>query len=211
MDLTTKQSLVYVIQAQGTSLCKLGVTTDVKARFRTIQTGCPHKCIILATWPGSKRLETKLHNHFAEYRREGEWFELPPFCGKQIWDIVRSHDTAGLVVPRRKAASVKRSRRIVRVSQEQRLEMGRVYESTDPALWNLSVYRDRHGVSRVQRILRFVSGVRLEMGRLTPEIEAEITSRRGRGRDFMGREDAGILRAEAMRIKELFSQIKARP
>lgn len=107
MNLTTKQSLVYVIQAQGTSLCKLGVTTDLASRLRSIQTGCPHKCVVLATWPGSTRLEAKLHKHFAGYRRAGEWFELPAFCGRQIWDIVKSHDTAGLVAARKRGASEK--------------------------------------------------------------------------------------------------------
>lgn len=93
MNPTIKQSFVYVIHAQGTPRVKLGVTTDVDSRLRAIQTGCPYKCVVLAKWPGSPRLERKLHEHFKEHRKHGEWFELPPYSGKAIYDIVMSHET----------------------------------------------------------------------------------------------------------------------
>ncbi len=93
MNPTIKQSFVYVIHAQGTPRVKLGVTTDVDARLRAIQTGCPYKCVVLAQWPGSPRLERKLHEHFKEHRKHGEWFELPPYSGKAIYDIVMNHET----------------------------------------------------------------------------------------------------------------------
>lgn len=72
---------------------KLGVTMDLDARLRAIQTGCPYKCVVLAKWPGSPQLERKLHEHFKDYRKHGEWFELPPYSGKAIYDIVMSHET----------------------------------------------------------------------------------------------------------------------
>lgn len=93
MNPTIKQSFVYVIHAQGTPRVKLGVTTDVESRLRAIQTGCPYKCVVLAKWPGSPRLERKLHEYFKEHRKHGEWFELPPYSGKAIYDIVMSHET----------------------------------------------------------------------------------------------------------------------
>ena len=90
MDSTTKPCLLYIIHAQGSSLCKIGITTDLPSRLRTIQTGCPYRCVVLATWPGSREIEARLHRHFAAYRRAGEWFELPAFCGKQIWDVIHT-------------------------------------------------------------------------------------------------------------------------
>lgn len=101
-SLLIKQHFVYVFHAQGTPRVKLGVASDVEQRLRQLQTGSPYKLVVLAVWPGSQRLERKLHSHFQLYRKEGEWFELPPFPGKAIWDIVRVHQTRGVMraVPR---------------------------------------------------------------------------------------------------------------
>ncbi|WP_409566694.1 GIY-YIG nuclease family protein [Methylobacterium sp. E-005] len=54
---------------------KIGITQrDVQHRIAGIQTGCPEKLEIYATFPGGLLLEKELHRRFAEHRRQGEWF-----------------------------------------------------------------------------------------------------------------------------------------
>ena len=82
------ESMVYRFHAQGTARVKIGVTTDLEARRRSVQTGCPWPVVVLATWPGDERLETAIHKEFAEYRRAGEWFELPPLYERRLHQVV---------------------------------------------------------------------------------------------------------------------------
>ncbi len=77
-------------------------------------------------------------------------------------------------------------------------------------LWNLETYGDRHGKRRIRRTLRFVSNpkVREELGQITPEAEAELKARTGKGRWQGRRTEAEYLRhladavAESMRKPE---------
>lgn len=72
---------VYVITAGPHS--KIGVATDVHARLRDLQTGCPIPAAVAhvlgpfpsrtATW-----YERTAHRFFASRRTVGEWFEIPP-------------------------------------------------------------------------------------------------------------------------------------
>lgn len=89
-DYTSAPSIVYIIHAQGTDHVKIGTTTDLPGRLRSIQTGCPYRCTTLMTWPGGRRLEAFLHKKLAKYRRAGEWFALPAFPGKMIFDLVEN-------------------------------------------------------------------------------------------------------------------------
>lgn len=94
MNPTIKPTFVYVILQQNSGgLCKLGVSAEPEDRRRTLQTGNPNKLTILAVWPGSPRLEKKLQRYFHEYKREGEWYALPPFSGLEIYRLVHSHHT----------------------------------------------------------------------------------------------------------------------
>lgn len=109
----TPKSFVYVIQAQGTAMCKIGVTIDVQNRLRQMQTGCPHKLVVLAVWSGPLRLEKLLHHDLREYRREGEWFEFPPFSGLMLYRLVQGYLSADIpaVKPVAVKKVVKRARR----------------------------------------------------------------------------------------------------
>jgi hypothetical protein len=66
--------IVYFIQALPGGNIKIGTTADLEARFRNIQADSPVKLTILATMPGARAVERRLHTRFAHLREHGEWF-----------------------------------------------------------------------------------------------------------------------------------------
>lgn len=68
--------LVYVVGPTGSSVVKIGTTTDVRGRVASIQTG--HPLLLIARWmcPGNVELEGYLHRRFDEIRMQGEWFNF---------------------------------------------------------------------------------------------------------------------------------------
>ncbi len=85
-------AFVYVIQATGTNRIKLGYSIQPEQRLKELQTGSPYKLKMLAQWPGTRYMESQLHRALAAYRQDGEWFEVPPFAGMLIWQIVKQCD-----------------------------------------------------------------------------------------------------------------------
>jgi hypothetical protein len=67
---------VYFIQAVRTGKIKIGFTVNPKSRLRSMQTGSSSKLKLLSLWPATRAAERKLHEYFAEYRRDGEWFQM---------------------------------------------------------------------------------------------------------------------------------------
>nr|WP_181407824.1 GIY-YIG nuclease family protein [Streptomyces coelicolor] len=68
--------VVYLLGAEGLDLVKIGTTTDVERRVRTMQTGLPLTLSVLWTCEGGRALEGALHQEFREHNRRGEWFDL---------------------------------------------------------------------------------------------------------------------------------------
>ena len=71
---------VYIIQAFGTDLYKVGYTSgDVKVRLDQLQTGCPYKLKIYKTLNNASRLvETELISKLSGYESGGgdEWYKV---------------------------------------------------------------------------------------------------------------------------------------
>lgn len=67
---------VYLITQAGTRPVKIGQAGDVASRLRSLQTSNPYKLKVLWRTPGDKGLERTLHNRFAKYRTQGEWFDF---------------------------------------------------------------------------------------------------------------------------------------
>jgi|GEM_PF-4444201 len=69
---------VYVVEAYGLGLYKIGASTNLPQRFCSIKTSCPVKIKILGWILADKpfALEAKLHDEFADKREQGEWFRL---------------------------------------------------------------------------------------------------------------------------------------
>jgi hypothetical protein len=68
--------VVYLLGAEGLDLVKIGTTTDVDRRVRTMQTGLPLTLSVLWTCEGGRKLERALHDKFRVHNRRGEWFDL---------------------------------------------------------------------------------------------------------------------------------------
>ncbi|MFF6781415.1 GIY-YIG nuclease family protein [Streptomyces sp. NPDC012510] len=68
----------YVIKSSNSRLVKIGYAVKPEQRARELQTGSPGKLTVAWSIPGHERLERELHRRFADYRKNGEWFDLTP-------------------------------------------------------------------------------------------------------------------------------------
>lgn len=96
-QLPAAQEYVYVIHATGTNRIKLGYTTNPQSRLAALQTASPFPLQMLACWPGSRAREKRLHRYMAQFRQVGEWFEVPPFIGLKLWELVTKGNVTGEV------------------------------------------------------------------------------------------------------------------
>ena len=64
---------VYFIRA-ATGEIKIGHAKDPLKRLNDLQTGQPAPLRLLATMPGGVEVERELHDRFAEFHLQGEWF-----------------------------------------------------------------------------------------------------------------------------------------
>lgn len=69
-------SVVYFISSG--SLIKIGVTVELRKRFTSLQCGSPMPLTLLASIPGDRSMEQKLHKQFSHLRTHGEWFKNDP-------------------------------------------------------------------------------------------------------------------------------------
>lgn len=79
-DFTTGSTgYVYLIEAVGFHLVKIGYTTNVAARLQQLSTGTPAPLRVLkqieCVNPGP--LERDMHRRYAAFKRHNEWFALP--------------------------------------------------------------------------------------------------------------------------------------
>jgi len=73
-----EHSGVYVVNTVGTEMYKIGYTTNLKSRLKTIRTSIPSQIEVhyFITTNHYKSLEKYLHEEFKVNRRIGEWFEF---------------------------------------------------------------------------------------------------------------------------------------
>lgn len=68
--------VVYVIGQPGRRVVKIGTTSNLHARLRSLQTASPVRLEVLWAGRGGRRLEAWLHNELESLRLEGEWFDF---------------------------------------------------------------------------------------------------------------------------------------
>ena len=69
--------IVYLLHAEDTKRYKIGTTSStVERRLKELQTGCPFKLRPVKSVVGGLSQESKIHDKFKEYRKQGEWFEF---------------------------------------------------------------------------------------------------------------------------------------
>lgn len=69
---------VYIINAIGTSMYKIGFSDSVETRLRSLQTGSPSRLRLVHTMQhnNEREIERLLHTIFAKKRSHNEWFSL---------------------------------------------------------------------------------------------------------------------------------------
>ncbi|MFI1608062.1 GIY-YIG nuclease family protein [Streptomyces griseofuscus] len=93
-------SCVYVIGSPGSSLVKVGTTTQLAKRLRVLQLSSPVPLEVVWSMPGDRASEAALHEHFAHLREHGEWFD---FGDDDPVRAVQAAAEAGLPAQRRTA------------------------------------------------------------------------------------------------------------
>ncbi|MDB5697933.1 MAG: nuclease family protein, partial [Alphaproteobacteria bacterium] len=68
----------------GAGLIKIGVTTNLTSRIRSIRNSSPVPLELLAVIPGNNFTEAGFHQRYASQRRHGEWFDDTPELRQEI-------------------------------------------------------------------------------------------------------------------------------
>lgn len=80
---------VYFAQCGDKGNIKIGSAVDPLERIKTLQTGCPEKLNLLGViiTYGFREMESLLHEEFAAFRTQGEWF----FPDEEIIHFIETH------------------------------------------------------------------------------------------------------------------------
>lgn len=82
---------VYLLQPVGHNVYKIGCSTDVERRMKTLQRRRGYKLQCIARiWSGNHtQLEQWIHRKFKHYRLDGEWYALSTEAVEQfkLWAV----------------------------------------------------------------------------------------------------------------------------
>jgi hypothetical protein len=82
--------MIYAFEAEGSNTIKFGYSeaprhdptgfTRIRQRIRTLQTGCPHKIVLIAVVDWPYEYEQKIHEYLVDDHVQGgaEWFFMGP-------------------------------------------------------------------------------------------------------------------------------------
>ena len=75
----SREGMVYIIHAEGTPSYKIGRSWSPVNRRKQLQADTPQRLRILREiyHYDCMMLERMLHQRYVQYRRQGEWFDLP--------------------------------------------------------------------------------------------------------------------------------------
>lgn len=86
---------VYFIASRKQRIVKIGYSANPTMRLSTLQTSTPSKLELLATIEGDIQTERQLHQRFAAYRLNGEWFRLTEELTSFIDSLYETSPTTG--------------------------------------------------------------------------------------------------------------------
>jgi hypothetical protein len=72
-EMAAREPVVYFI-ACGDDLIKIGHTTNLRSRLRSLRTATPKELRVLLVFPGTRDDERELHRKFEAHRAGREWF-----------------------------------------------------------------------------------------------------------------------------------------
>jgi Meiotically up-regulated gene 113 len=87
-EMAAREPIVYFI-ACGDDLIKIGHTTNLRSRLRSLRTATPKELRVLLVIPGTRDDEQELHRKFEAHRAGREWFSR---CNA-ITEFISAHRT----------------------------------------------------------------------------------------------------------------------
>lgn len=81
---------LYIIQSDVTGGIKIGRTSDIQTRIKSLQTGAAYPLKLILYVTGCGHLEKSLHETLRRYKTSGEWFlyeglsELPSWLYEKL-------------------------------------------------------------------------------------------------------------------------------
>lgn len=72
----SSRGVVYFVTADDPCMVKIGFTSNIERRIKSLQTANHGKVRVVGCVPGTKSDETIFHRRFHRYRRRGEWFSV---------------------------------------------------------------------------------------------------------------------------------------
>jgi len=75
-----RDGCVYAIHAEGSDFVKIGTATNIKSRMEQMQTGCPHKLVLLGACNGGQVTEQRMHKRLKGRSVRGEWYLRTDQC-----------------------------------------------------------------------------------------------------------------------------------
>jgi hypothetical protein len=81
---------VYFIK-RSNGLIKIGYSTNVDSRFRSLQNQAGERMQLLGKAPGGRVLEKELHDLFKDLREIGEWFRTSPRLERYIDTFLKEY------------------------------------------------------------------------------------------------------------------------
>lgn len=89
----------YVYFFRAGNVVKIGFSTNVRERSHSLQTGCSERAFMVKVLPGTPAREREFHRRFAEYRTNGEWFDLRGRLAKYLERDIRPVALPGKMTP----------------------------------------------------------------------------------------------------------------
>jgi hypothetical protein len=69
---------VYFMHDLDAKMVKVGVSSSLDSRFRSLKANTPNEIALLGSVPGSPELEKVMHQFFAPFHHRREWFRATP-------------------------------------------------------------------------------------------------------------------------------------
>lgn len=130
---------VYFIRSGEDGPVKIGVTRNVAARVRNLQTGSAHKLIVIRTIEAGEIIERRAHAYFAKFRLHGEWFKYSSQMLQWMphWDLPIVVPPAAKILPAAPAHAPLSKRALVKLwdetAQQFRIRVQRHLDKTGEA------------------------------------------------------------------------------
>ena len=83
---------IYFLQLGNNGPVKIGITKYLEPRIQSIQGCVPVPLQLVLTLRGNRLLEKKLHDRFAKYKIQGEWYELGDALRDFINEQIQAND-----------------------------------------------------------------------------------------------------------------------